>query len=176
MTATFPANYFRDRPHCTFGVWAGLSGLTVRNIRRNGKDSGVNTLERKGLKVGLTTSQSQKNYELLSPKLWLPSNEWIRISIRFSPYEVINIPELLSDSFRVWISDFGGDPTIEEVPLPADFLIRRVSLRTTTDLYNVPANELKNYFISGFGVDYSTSPEAVEINLSELTIKTIGGG
>jgi len=34
----------------------------------------------------------------------------------------------------------------------------------------------KNYFISGFGIDYSNSPEAVEINFSELTIKTIGGG
>lgn len=49
MSHTFPQNYFKEKPFCTFGVWAGMEGLTVRNIRRDGRESGVNTKERKGL-------------------------------------------------------------------------------------------------------------------------------
>jgi hypothetical protein len=98
MSHSFPAGYFRDKPFCTFGVWGGMEGLTVRNIRRDGKESGVNTRERKGLKVGLITQGSKTVYELLSPRTWLPANEWVRISIRFSTKELIAVPELKTES------------------------------------------------------------------------------
>lgn len=50
----------------TFGVWGGMSGLTIRNVRKNGVETGVNTRDRKGLKVGLLVDDSQA-VELLSP-------------------------------------------------------------------------------------------------------------
>lgn len=176
MSFKYPDGYFQKNRFCTFGVWNGMEGLTVRNIRRDGKESGVVTRERKGLKVGVLAGSSKVVYELLSPKVWLPANEWVRISIRFSTKEMISIPELKSENGKVFVSDFTGDPTIEEVPVAGDFLIRKASVRATTDLYAVPANDLKNIFVTGFGVDYSTSSDPVEIDIEKLSIKSLGSG
>lgn len=49
----FGPEYFKERTYYTFGVWGGMSGMTVRNIKKNDFESGVNTRDRKGLKVGL---------------------------------------------------------------------------------------------------------------------------
>lgn len=54
-------------------------------------------------------------------------------------------------------------------------MIRRISVKQTDHLYCVPANELKNIFITGFGIDYSTSGDPLEINIKNRQVKVIGG-
>lgn len=141
MSHTFPANYFKQRPWCTFGVWAGMQGLTIRNIRRDTKEVAKKSNNFRGLKVGLVTA-SAKFFELLSPKFELPVEEWVRVSIRFSPTEKLAIPNVETEAFKIAFSDFGGDPNIEEVPIAGDFMIRRVTVKQTDHLYCVPANQL----------------------------------
>lgn len=174
MSHTFEKDYFKQRPFCTFGVWSGMKGLTIRNVKRDAKESSIQKNNFRGLKVGVLVGD--KYFNILSPKFELPVDEWVRVSIRFSPNFSNAIPQVESTPFKVAFSDFGGDPTIEEVPVAGDFVIRRVVLKETDELYCVPANELKNFFVTGFGIDYSTSGDPIEINIKERTIKTIGGG
>lgn len=140
LTHTFPKNYFVERPFCTFGVWPGMQGLTIRNIRRDAKEVTVVKNNFRGLKVGVLAGE--KYYQLLSPKFELPVDEWVRVSIRFSPEYALAIPAIETTPFKVVFADFGGDPTIEEVPVPGDFVIRRVLVKKTDVFYAVPANEL----------------------------------
>jgi hypothetical protein len=122
-------------------VWAGMQGLTIRNIRRDSKEVAKKSNNFRGLKVGLVTA-SAKFFELLSPKFELPVEEWVRVSIRFSPTEKLAIPNVETEAFKIAFSDFGGDPNIEEVPIAGDFMIRRVTVKQTDHLYCVPANQL----------------------------------
>lgn len=137
---TYPANYFKERPWCTFGVWPGMQGLTIRNIRRDKKEKTIVKNNFRGLSI--LAHVGDKTFTLLSHKFELPVDEWVRVSIRFSPSRALAIPQIENTPFKVSIRDFGGDPTIEEVPLPGDFVVRRVVLKATDDLYCVPANEL----------------------------------
>jgi Ca2+-binding RTX toxin-like protein len=160
-----------------------MQGLTIRNIKKNYVESGVNTKDRKGLKVGLLLTnpadKATSAVELLSPETWLPSNTWTKVSLRFSLTEDIRVPENLKDlKPRVFISDFTGDSEVEEVPVPGDFIIRRAVIKGTTNLYSVPAtNDAKtyNWFFQGFGVDYTFFKEPVNIDLSQRLIKILAG-
>jgi len=71
-----------------------IKKITFRSIEVYSADNSKPRLDRKGLRVGLVTSDSKAFYELLSPKEWLPSRDWTRISIRISTKDAIAVPEL----------------------------------------------------------------------------------
>lgn len=118
-----------------------------------------------------------KNYEILPPSVKFPLDTWIKISVRFSTSHITNIPEIMSEkNFKVWFTDFNGDPGQFDGKTAGDFAIRNVIVKQSDDMYCVASDEYPNHFFTGFGVDYKSSPVAMNMDLSKRSLTSIGGG
>jgi hypothetical protein len=171
--ATFRNNY------CTFWRESGTRTY-IRNVKFNtmgGNGGNDNAPKALGLRAGVLLPTINKNYEILAPSLKFPVDQWIKISVRFSTSHTINVPEIMSEkSFKVWFTDFNGDPGQFDGKTSGDFVIRNVVVKQSDNLYCVVADEYPNHFVTGFGVDYKSSPIAMNMDLSKRTLTNIGGG